>query len=405
MHWSPPVTAGSREGKENLKVKETFIPYCVPYWTEAEIEGIADTIRSNWWSKGPKTVEFEEKFADYVGAKYTVAMNSCTAALHIALLTYGIGAGDEVITTPMTFCSTANVIVHTGATPVFCDIDTRTGLMDADTIEPKITAKTKAIIPVHYAGQACDMDRINAIAQKHGLKVIEDAAHAVYTTYKGQMIGSSPNPTAFSFYATKNLSTGEGGMLTCPDEEFLSRARMLSLHGMSRGAWSRYHQSGSWKYDVQEAGFKYNMTDMQASLGLAQLEKLEHMQSIRERYAEMYHQAFEGLAGLTPLGCAGQGRCAWHLYVLLVNADKLTIGRDQFVDELADRNIGVSVHFIPVHLHPFYKEHYGTKEGDCPKAEAMYEKIFSLPLYPAMSEDDVNYVAETVRYLHGKYAK
>ncbi len=389
-----------------LKKREEFLPYGLPMHDESETKEVIEALESNWWSRGPKTAEFERRFADFVGAKYALAVNSCTAAMHLALLAYGIGAGDEVITTPYTFCSTANTIVHAGATPVFADINADTGLIDPGEIEKKITAKTKAIMPVHYAGQACDMDKINDIAARHGLRVIEDSAHATYTTYKGSMIGSGQNPAAFSFYATKNLSTGEGGMLTSNDEEFISRARVLSLHGMSKNAWNRYGKGGSWRYEVLGAGHKYNMTDIAAALGLAQLDKLEAMQSIREEYAYIYGKAFRDLEGIEPLAISENGRHAWHLYAVRIKENKLDIGRDEFARILAeDYNIGISVHFIPVHLHPFYVNTYGTREGDYPNAEKLFAEELSIPLYPAMTKDDVEYVAKAVREIADEHAK
>ncbi len=262
--------------------RDDFIPYNVPDITDAEINEVVETLKSGWVAKGPRTNRFEQEFAGYLGAKHAVAMNSCTAALHIALLAKGIGPGDEVITTPMTFASTASTIIHTGATPVFADIDYRTGCIDPDEIEKKITSRTKAIVPVHYSGQVCDLDRIYAIADKHGLFVSEDAAHALWSRYKGRLIGNKLQGAAsYSFYATKNLCTGDGGMLVTDDDEIDARARILSGQGMSHNAWNRYAKGGSWKYDIAEPGFKYNMFDIQAALGLVQLSRLEEMQAAR----------------------------------------------------------------------------------------------------------------------------
>jgi len=387
-----------------MKAREEFLNYALPCWGEEEIEGVTDTVKSNWWSRGPKTAEFEKKFAEYVGAKHAIALNSCTAALHLALAACDLKKGDEVITTPMTFCSTANMIVNTGATPVFCDVIEDTGLIDPDKIETKITENTKGILPVHYAGQACNMDKINAIAKKHGLFVIEDAAHAVYTTYKDKLVGSLGNATAFSFYATKNLATGEGGMLTTDDDDFAVKARIMSLHGMDKNAWNRYGKGGSWHYDVLHAGFKYNMTDFQAALGLSQLDRLDKMQNIRKKYAEIYNKAFESAKGIVPLSVSQDGRHAWHLYVIKIT-NGLSISRDDFIAELTELNIGTSVHFIPVTNHPFYKENFQTSETDCPVAQGFYEKIISIPLYPSMSESDVDYVAKAVLSIAAKYAK
>lgn len=387
-----------------MKMRGEFLPYALPCWGEEEIRGVTEAIRSNWWSRGPKTREFEERFAAFVGAEYAVAVNSCTAALQTALAVRGIGPGDEVITTPMTFCSTANVAVHLGAKPVFADVRADTGCIDPEQIERRVTPRTRAVIPVHYAGQPCDMDTIGEIARRHGLFILEDAAHAVSTTYKGRMVGSM-NDTAFSFYATKNISTGEGGMLTTDDGGIADRARVYTSHGMSRNAWNRYAQGGSWRYAVECAGYKYNMTDIQASLGLCQLARLAEMQKVRERYAAIYNEELRGVAGVRTPVDGGLGRSSWHLYVIRVRKDELAIGRDEFIEELRTMNIGTSVHFIPVHLHPFYAETYGYRPGDFPVAERLFEQIISLPLYPSMKEEDVRYVAGAIREISRKHAK
>lgn len=373
-----------------------FLPYALPLIGEEEIKEVVDTLKSNWLSKGPKTMEFEKRFAEYVGAKHAIAMNSCTAALHIALIANGIGEGDEVITTPLTFTASANTIIHTGATPVFADVDEKTMCIDPNKIEEKITEKTKAIVPVHYGGQSCDLDKINEIAKKHNLLVLEDAAHAIYTTHKGQMIGSIGDTTSFSFYATKNICTGEGGMLTTNSDEIAEKARVMSLHGMSRNAWNRFSKGGSWYYEVLYPGYKYNMTDMQAALGLCQLNKLEDMQKVRKEYADLYNAAFSKMEELvTPIEVEGN-RHAWHLYVLRINDEMLKIDRNKFIELLTEENIGTSVHYIPVHLHPYYMETYGYKEGDFPVAEKAFNGMVSLPLYPGMSKQDVEDVIDAV---------
>lgn len=307
--------------------RQDLLPYNLPLIEEEEIQAVVDCLKSNWVTKGPKTVEFEKRFAEYVGAKHAIAVNSCTAGLHIALVGAGIGEGDEVLTTPMTFTSTANVIIHCGATPVFVDIDPKTMNIDHTKIEEKITSKTKAIIPVHIAGLPCEMDEIMDIAKRHNLFVLEDAAHAVYTQYKGRMIGSIGNATAFSFYATKNLMTGEGGMVTTNDEELAAKLRTYSLHGMSRNAWNRYTAKGSWFYEVEFPGYKYNMTDIQAALGLAQLSKLGFMQTIRELTVEHYNEAFSKLPELEIPTNLDHARHAWHLYVIKLNLARITVDR------------------------------------------------------------------------------
>jgi dTDP-4-amino-4,6-dideoxygalactose transaminase len=387
-----------------LKKREEFLPYALPFWDDAEIAAVGDAIRSNWWSRGPKTAEFEEKFAQAVGGKFAVAVNSCTAALHTALAARDIGPGDEVITSPLTFCSTANVVVHCGARPVFADVDERTGCIDPLKAAYAVTEKTKAIIPVHYAGRPCDMQSIEALAKARGLFVLEDAAHAVGTACGGLPVGAK-NTAAFSFYATKNISTGEGGMLVTDDFELAQEARVFTSHGMSRGAWNRYGKGGSYRYDVETAGYKYNMTDIQASLGLCQLERLPFMQQKRAQYAARYDRRFSGLPGVTIPPVSPFGVSSNHLYIIRVKEDALDIDRDAFIDELTALNIGTSVHFIPVHLHPFYRAQFGTKEGDFPVAERIFAQSISLPLYPSMTEEDVEYVADAVCAISEKHAR
>ncbi|HHV32332.1 DegT/DnrJ/EryC1/StrS family aminotransferase [Caproiciproducens sp. LBM24188] len=386
--------------------REKFIPYNLPDLTEAEINEVTDTLRSGWIAKGPRTNQFEKDFAAYVGAKYAVAMNSCTAALHVALLTQGIGAGDEVITTPMTFASTASTIIHTGATPVFADIDYKTGCIDPDEIEKKITSKTKAIVPVHYSGQVCDLDRIYEIARKHNLFVSEDAAHALCSRYKGRLIGNKLMGTAsYSFYATKNLATGDGGMLVTDDEETARKARIFSGQGMSKNAWNRYAQGGTWKYDICEPGFKYNMFDIQAALGLQQLARLNEMQAKRLKIAEQYNAEFAKIDGVEPPFVPDYTTHSWHLYVLRILPEKLTIDRDQFIVELNNRNVGTSVHFIPVTYMSAYTNRFGFKQGDFPNCEKHFERIISLPLYPTMKDEEVQYVIDAVRDIVEKFHK
>ena len=388
-----------------MNKRDEFLPYCRPYFDDEELNRVADVLKSGWWTKGSVTREFEKVFAEYVGAKYAVAVNSCTAAMHIALVAKGIGEGDEVISTPMTFCSTINTIVHTGAKPVLVDIDSKTGLIDVDKIEAAITEKTKAIVPVHYAGQSCDMDKINAIAEKYGLFVLEDCAHALSTEYKGKKIGSMGNACAYSFYVTKNISTAEGGMLTTDDEELYEKASVLSLHGMSKNAWSRYGTKGDWKYEVCDPGFKYNLTDIAAALGIAQMNKLDEMQDIRTEYAEIYNKAFDEIDGITYLKDNGLGKNSAHLYVIQIDKNKFDIDRDTFIELLKEYNIGTSVHFIPICMHPYYINNFGYKKGDFPETEKMFEGIISLPLYPSMTREDVMYVIEAVREIAREHAK
>jgi dTDP-4-amino-4,6-dideoxygalactose transaminase len=385
--------------------RKEFLPYALPLIEDDDIAEVVDSLKSNWITKGPKTMEFEKRFAEYVGAKYAIAVNSCTAALHLSLLSAGVGPGDEVITTPMTFAASANVVIHVGAKPVFSDIDPLTFNINTAKIREKITPQTKAIIPVHIAGHPVDMDEILAIAREYNLFVLEDAAHAVYTQYKGKMIGSLGNATAFSFYATKNLATGEGGMVTTDDEVLADKIRVMSVHGMSRNAWNRYNAAGSWFYEILYPGYKDNMTDIQAALGMTQLAKLERMQGLREEIAQRYNSVFGKMPELEIPRESEYARHAWHLYIVKLNLEKLTIDRAQFIEELKAENIGTSVHYIPVHLHQYYRNTYGYQRGDYPQAEAVFDRIISLPLYPRMSARDTLDVIEAVQRVVERFRK
>ena len=386
-------------------VRKEFLAYGLPLIEEDDIAEVVDSLRSNWITKGPKTNEFEKQFAEYIGVKHAIAVNSCTAGLHLSLVAAGLGAGDEVITTPMTFASSANVIIHTGATPIFADIDPVTMNIDVNEIRKKITPRTKAIIPVHIAGHPCELDEIMELAREHNLFVLEDAAHAVYTQYKGKLIGSTGNATAFSFYATKNLATGEGGMVTTDDDTLAEKIRIMSSHGMSRNAWNRYTATGSWYYEVLYPGFKYNMTDIQAALGITQLAKLERMQGIRLEIAERFNEEFSKMPELEIPVTKDYARHAWHLYILKLNLEKLSIDRTEFIEELKKEQIGTSVHFIPLPMHPYYRDTFGFKKGDFPQAETTFERIISLPLYPKMSKQDTEDVIEAVQRIVGRFRK
>lgn len=385
------------------KKRETFLNYALPLIEAEELQGVKEALESNWLTRGPKTQQFEKEFAAYVGAKYAVGLNSCTAGLHLTMVALGIGPGDEVITTPFTFAASVNTIVHTGATPVLVDIDPQTYNINPDLIEARITARTKAIIPVHFAGQACEMDALRDLAKRYNIWVIEDAAHAIYTKYRDQMIGSLSEATVFSFYATKNLCTGEGGMVTTNNEELANRLRIYSLHGLSRNAWNRYTAAGSWSYDIESPGYKYNMTDMQAALGLAQLQKLAKMQEIREAYAQEYQKELAPIPELILPFVDPQHRHAWHLYVIRVKEELLAIDRQQFIEELKAANIGTSVHFIPIYRHSYYREHFGFRAEDFPVTEEVFRGVISLPLYPKMNKTDVVDVIEAVKRIVSKY--
>ncbi len=385
------------------RVRESFLAYALPLIEAEEIAEVNEALASNWLTRGPKCQQFEAEFAALVGAKYAIGLNSCTAGLHLALLALGIGAGDEVITTPLTFAATVNTILHAGARPVLVDIDPLTYNLDPALIEAKITPRTKAIIPVHYAGQSCEMEQISAIAKRYGLYVIEDAAHAVYTKYREQMIGSISDLTVFSFYATKNLCTGEGGMITTNNAELAEKLRVYSLHGMNRNAWNRYTAAGSWYYEVEYPGYKYNMTDLQAGLGLAQLHKLERMQRRREEIAARYQAAFGKLPEVIIPHEVKEHRHAWHLYVIRIRPELLKLDRAGLIEALKEEQIGTSVHFIPIYRHPYYQQTFKLEEF--PVTEEVYQGIISLPLYPKLSETDVEDVISAVTRVVTKYRK
>ncbi len=375
--------------------RSAFLPFSPPTIGEEEIQEVVDTLRSTWISTGPKTKRFESEFASFLGAPGALALNSCTAALHTALKTLGVGPGDEVITTPMTFTASVNVIEHVGARPVLVDVEPDTLNIDPRRVAAAITPRTRVLLPVHYAGHPADLDALRGLAGAHNCAIVEDAAHALPASYKGRLIGSEGNPVAFSFYATKNLTTGEGGMLAA-DPDFLAQARVISLHGMSRDAWKRYDAGGSWFYEVLLPGFKYNMTDIQAALGLWQLRKLEGFQRRRREVVSQYDRAFAAEPALELPVTRPDVEHAWHLYVLRLRPDALTIGRDRFIQELTERNIGTSVHFIPIHLHPYYRDKYGFAPDSFPVAYDNYRRMLSLPLNPGLSDRDVGDVIDAV---------
>jgi dTDP-4-amino-4,6-dideoxygalactose transaminase len=386
------------------KARREFLLFSPAAVGQAEIDEVVDTLRSGWITTGPKTQQFEAAFRSRVEAPATLAVSSCTAGLHLGLLSVGVQPGDEVITTPMTFCASANVIEHVGATPRFADVEADTLNLDPAAIEVAVTPRTRAILAVHYAGHPAELDSIREVATRHRLALIEDAAHAIPASYKGRLIGSTENPTSFSFYATKNLSTGEGGMLT-GSAEVVARARSLALHGMRRDAWSRYGPGGSWFYEVEQPGFKYNMTDIQAAMGLAQLRQLGGFQRRRREIAGLYSQAFGSIDALETPTERPEVEHAWNLYVLRLRLGALTIGRNRFIEELRARNIGTSVHFIPVHLHPFYREKYGYQPAQFPVTLGNYQRMLSLPIHPRLSDADVNDVIDAVLDVAHRFAR
>ena len=377
-------------------MRSNLLPYCLPLIGEAEIDEVVDSLRSGWVTTGPKVKRFEEAFAAYTGARHAIAVSSCTAALHASLAALNIGPGDEVIVPTLTFCATANVVVHLGATPVIVDVD-ENYYISPEATRKAISPRTKAIVPVHYAGQACSLRDIRTIADAHGIPIVEDAAHAAGAVYEGGMIGSHGRAVCFSFYAIKNMTTGEGGMITTNDDDLAARMRLLSLHGMSRDAWKRYTEAGSWFYEVLEAGYKYNMTDIQAALGIHQLRRLDGFIQRRNEIAAIYDAAFSDLPGIIlPPRLPGRSH-TFHLYPIRLASDAVFVTRSEFIDELRARNIGASVHFIPLHRHAFYRERFGYKAEQFPVAEQIYRGLLSLPLYPKMTDQDAADVVDAVR--------
>jgi len=386
-------------------VRNTFLPFHVPEIGEDEIQSVVERLRSGWLTSGPMVKEFESQFAGAVNAPQAVAVNSCTAALHLALDAVGIQEGDEVIVPTMTFAATGEVVTYFKAKPVLADCRPDTLCLDVDHVEQLITKKTKAIIPVHFAGHPCDMDRILELAKIHNLRVIEDAAHALPATYRGQMVGSIGDITCFSFYAIKTMTTGEGGMATTRNEEWADRMRIMSLHGISRDAWKRYTSQGSWQYEILSPGFKYNMTDMAAAIGVHQLKKCNRFLDARARYAHSYTESFRGCEEMVLPTTLPDVDHAWHLYVVKLNLDTLRVTRNQFMEVLKKNNVGGSVHFIPLHLHPYYRDTLGYTPDDCPTATAVFDRIVSLPIYPKMSEGDVHDVIDVIHTLLREYRR
>lgn len=385
------------------KKRRYYLQFSVPTITDAEIREVVKTLKSGWLTTGKRAKRFEEEFAAYIGCKHAVSVASGTAALFLSLKVEGVGPGDEVITTPFTFISTANVVHHLGAKPVFVDIDPDTFNIDPARIEEAVNPNTKAILPVHYSGQPCEMKPILATARKHGLRVVEDAAHAMGAEYRGRKIGSLGNLTCFSFFPTKNITTGEGGLITLNDGRKAKRLQQLRLHGMSKDGWKRYAKEGSWYYEVHEAGYKYNMADINAALGLVQLKKLDTMNRKREKLVGRYLHKLAPLPGIRTIKVLPHMKSAWHIFPIHVEADKLGIDRNQLIKELWKRNIGTSVHFIPLHLQPFYQKEYGFRKGDFPVTENIFKGILSLPLFPRMTLQDVDDVAAAIRGAVTKY--
>jgi dTDP-4-amino-4,6-dideoxygalactose transaminase len=385
-------------------MRDTFLPFALPSIGEAEIAEVVDTLRSGWLTTGPKTHRFEGNFAAFVGSRHALAVNSATAGLHLALDAIGLRADEIVFTSPLTFTATAEVVRYFGARPMFVDICPDTMNLDAGKLERALAAlplerrrKVRAVIPVHFGGQACDMDEILRVAAAADLRVIEDAAHALPARIGGRLVGSIGDLTVFSFYSTKTITTGEGGMITTDSDEFAERIQVMRLHGISRDAWNRYGEGGSWYYEVVAPGFKYNMPDLAAAIGLHQLARAEEFRTARQRLADRYTEAFEPLEEIeTPVSLPDRQH-AWHLYVIRLQLERLTLSRAAFIEALRERQIGASVHFIPLHLQPYYRDMYGYRRGDFPEAERTYDRTISLPIYPRMTGQDQDDVIDAVR--------
>ncbi|WP_235356969.1 UDP-4-amino-4,6-dideoxy-N-acetyl-beta-L-altrosamine transaminase [Bacillus alveayuensis] len=385
-------------------VRLTYLPYGRQWIDEEDIAAVVEVLRGDYLTTGPYVSEFEQAVAQYVGAKYAVAFSNGTAALHGACFAAGIGKGDEVITTPMTFAASANCVLYQGGTPIFADIDARTYNIDPNKIEEKITDKTKAIIPVDFTGQPVELDRILEIAQKHHLVVIEDAAHALGATYKGRKVGSISDMTMFSFHPVKHITSGEGGIITTNNEEYYEKLLQFRSHGIIREKEKLNEYHGPWYYEMQFLGYNYRITDIQAALGTSQLKKIDKFIEFRRKYVAMYNKAFQDIDEVITPFQHEDGESSWHLYIIRLNLDKLTASRREIFEALQQQNIGVNVHYIPVHLQPYYQQ-LGYQKGICPKAEKLYEEIITLPLFPAMSEEDAHDVIKAVKRTIDYYKK
>jgi len=378
-------------------MRKDFLVFGSPLIEQPEIDEVVASLKSGWLGTGPKVHRFEEMFKDYKGSKFAMAVNSCTAALHLSMVAIGLKPGDEVIVPAMTFASTANAVIHADGTPVLVDCERDTMNIDPDDIERKITPNTKAILPVHFAGRPCNMDTIMDIARRNNLKIIEDCAHAIETEYHGRKAGTFGDLGCFSFYVTKNIVTGEGGMAITDNEDYANMIKIMALHGMSKDAWKRFSDSGYKHYQVFYAGFKYNMMDIQAAIGIHQLPRVDKYWQRRQQIWERYNEAFKDMPVFIPAPVEPNTRHAYHLYTLLLDIDNLKISRDQFLDEMTKHNIGVGVHYIALHLHPYYQERFGYKRGDFPNAEWISDRTVSLPLSAKLTDEDVEDVIEAVK--------
>lgn len=386
-------------------VRDKYLPYCSQWLDEKEIGEVLDSLKSDWITTGPKMVLFEEKFKEFIGSKYAVAVNSGTAALHISTSSINIKPGDEVITTPLSFVASANSVVYRGGTPIFADIKKDTYNIDPNEIKKKITSKTKAIIPVHFTGQPCDMDEIFAIAKENDLVIIEDAAHAVDAEYKGKKIGNISDLTIFSFHPAKNMTTAEGGMVTTNKEEYHEKLLKFRTHGISKDAVNRFLKSGNYKYDMQYLGFRYNLSELHASLGIHQLDKLESFQKRRREIVKIYNKEFQDFEEITIPYVKNNVKHSWHLYIIQINLENLGVDRDHIFRALREENIGVNVHYIPIHYHSFYQNKFGLKKGILPNVEWLFPRLLTIPLFPKMTDDDVFDVINSLEKVLKYYKK
>lgn len=379
-----------------MKIRNEFLIFGAPRIEQPEIDEVLAVMESGWLGTGPRVAQFEQDFASYKGAKHVAALNSCSAALHLSILAAGIKPGDEVITTPMTFCATVNAIIHAGGVPVLADVDPLTMNIDPEQVRTKITSRTHAILPVHFAGRPCDMDSLCAIAGEHGLKIIEDCAHAIETEYKGKKAGTIGDFGCFSFYVTKNIITGEGGMVLAKHEENIARIKVLGLHGMSKDAWKRFSDEGYKHYQVVDCGFKYNMMDLQAAIGIHQLKRIETYWQRRSQFWKQYMEAFADLPLGLPALVEANTRHAYHLFTILIDKEKTGISRDEFLDRMTAEGIGVGVHYLSLPEHPYYQQTFGWKPEDYPNAMCIGRQIVSLPISAKLSDADIVDVVSAV---------
>jgi dTDP-4-amino-4,6-dideoxygalactose transaminase len=402
---APSAGSGSPALEGGAPVRDAFLPFARPDLGDAERDEVLAVLESGWLTTGPRAHELEAGLVAFTGSPHAVAVSSCTAALHLALVALDLRPGDEVITTPLTFAGTVNAILHAGGTPVLADVEEDTLNLDPARAAEAITSRTRALLPVHYGGHPAGMDALLDLARKHDLAVVEDAAHAAGARYRGRAAGTLGTAGCFSFYATKNLTTGEGGALLTADEELARRVRVLSLHGLSRDAWKRYTASGSWSYAVEEAGFKYNLSDLHAAIGIHQLRRLPAMNERRRALAALYERAFAADPALRLPVERNEVDSAWHLYPLRLERERLRVDRDRFLEALRAENIGASVHFIPIHHHPFYRDRLGLEPGAFPVAEDAYSRLVSLPLFSALTDREAEDVIAAVRKLSTAYAR